>query len=290
MTVYTVNADSFGSFYQFVGFSGTDDTVIVNIGVNFSGTITIDSFDGDGENEEITYTLPPGWVLEQTSDSSTTTETPNYHSTSYFVRNASGDIVGVALFRGNDIHLACFTRGTAIRTARGEVLVEDLISGDLIWTEARGLQPIRWICQREVPATGDFAPIRICAGTLGADRDILVSPAHRMLIQGREVELLCGVPKALVAAKDMVNGTTILRDTTLKTVEYFHLLFDQHEVLEAHGTLSESFLPHPENVGDFHAKQREELFALFPELKFGGDGYTPAYPPLLAHEAAMLRL
>ena len=110
----------------------------------------------------------------------------------------------------------CFTRGTVIRTARGEVLVEELVIGDLLWTEAHGLQPIRWTYQREVNAGGDFAPIKISKGTLGADRDILVSPAHRMLMQGPDVEVLFGVPKALVAAKDLVNGRTITRETTLR--------------------------------------------------------------------------
>ncbi len=182
----------------------------------------------------------------------------------------------------------CFTRGTAIRTARGEVLVEDLIIGDMVWTEGHGMQPIRWICQREVRAEGDFAPIRISAGTLSADRDILVSPAHRMLVQGPEVDVLFGVSKALVAAKDMVNGVTITRDTSQPMVEYFHILFDQHEVLQAHGTLSESFFPHTTAVEDFGGEQRKELFALFPELQFGAGSYSVAYPGLMSHEAALL--
>ncbi|HIP22083.1 MAG TPA: Hint domain-containing protein [Rhodobacteraceae bacterium] len=183
----------------------------------------------------------------------------------------------------------CFTRGTAIRTARGEVLVEDLIIGDAIWTEGHGVQPIRWICQREVRAEGSFAPIRIRAGTLGADRDILVSPAHRMLIQGPEIEVIFGMPKALVAAKDLVNDTTITRETTLETVEYFHILSDQHEVLQAHGTLSESFFPDAPSIGDIDSAQREELFALFPELETSTHGYSIAYPGLMPHEVALLR-
>ncbi len=182
----------------------------------------------------------------------------------------------------------CFTRGTAIRTARGEMPVEELVVGDRVWTEGHGMQPVRWICQRVVPATGDFAPVMISAGTLGADRDILVSPAHRMLVQGPEVEVLFGMPKALVAAKDLVNGETITRVTTLQTVEYFHILFDRHEVLQAHGTLSESFFPQANALGSVGAAQRQELFALFPELEFGNGGYSVAYPGLLAHEMALL--
>jgi hypothetical protein len=150
------------------------------------------------------------------------------------------------------------------------------------------LQPVRWVFQREVAAKGAFAPIRICAGTLDADRDILVSPAHRMLVTGPEIELLFGVPKALVAAKDLVNDRNIYRETSLATVEYFHILLDQHEVLEAHGTLSESFFPFGAAIEDFGSEQRAELYALFPELEFGNHNYSVAYPSLLAHESSLL--
>ncbi len=187
-----------------------------------------------------------------------------------------------------DDHPPCFTRGTAMRTKHGAVPVENLAIGDQVWTEAHGYQPIRWIYRREVAAIGAFAPIRIRAGAHGADRDILVSPAHRMLVQGPEIELLFGTPKALVAAKDLVNDSTVVREAGLKTVEYFHILFDRHEVLEAHGTLSESFFPDTATVGGFGRAQRKELFALFPELEFGAQSFGVAYPGLLGYEAALL--
>ena len=166
--------------------------------------------------------------------------------------------------------------------------VEKLAIGDQLWTEAHGYQPIRWIFRRRVPAVGAFAPIRIRAGVLGAEQDILVSPAHRMLVQGPEIELLFGMPKALVAAKDLVNDRTIMRETGLKTVEYYHILFDRHEVLEAHGTLSESFFPAMATVGRFGRAQRNELFALFPELEYSTQAIEIAYPGLLGYEAALL--
>ncbi len=167
-------------------------------------------------------------------------------------------------------------------------MVEALIPGDMVWTEAHGPRPIRWICRREVPAVGDFAPIRIHKGALGADRDLLVSPAHRMLLEGVDIELLFGVSKALVAAKDLVNDQNILRETGLETVEYFHILFDQHEIVQAHGTLSESFYPHAKAVEGFDAAQRRELLALFPELAVSDGGYCIAHPGLLAHEVGLL--
>jgi len=188
----------------------------------------------------------------------------------------------------DDDNPPCFTRGTLIKTDHGEVLVEDLAVGDLIWTQENSYQPVRWVFHREVAAKGRFAPIRIKAGTLGAKQDLLVSPAHRMLIQSVELGPLFGLKEAFVAAKDLLNDTTITRETSLETVEYFHLLFDKHQVLEAHGTLSESFFPQGSAVENFCTDQKEELFALFPELEFGSGDFSVARPSLQPHEALLI--
>jgi hypothetical protein len=188
----------------------------------------------------------------------------------------------------DDDNPPCFARETCIKTNRGAVPVEALMEGDMVWTLENGYQPLRWVFHREVAAKGRFAPIRIKTGTLGATRDLLVSPAHRMLVQGAELAVLFGLEEAFVAAKDLVNGTTIMQEASLETVEYFHLLFDAHQVLEAHGTLSESFFPHAEAINGFGAEQKEELFALFPELAFSAGGFCVARPSLHPHEAALL--
>jgi len=182
----------------------------------------------------------------------------------------------------------CFARDTLIVTDSGEIPVQDLVAGDRVWTESRGFQPLRWICAREVLAIGDFAPIKIKAGALGCVRDLWVSPQHRILVSGPHVELLFGVEKALVAAKDLVNDQDIRRDLSMKTVEYFHILFDRHEIVKAHGVLSESYFPIAENVDAFSKPQRREFLALFAAFGGAAGNYSIAYPALLAHEVALL--
>ena len=81
--------------------------------------------------------------------------------------------------------LICFARGTMIRTPEGERRIEHLRQGDLVVTLDSGIQPIRWIGSRTVRASGAQAPVRFARGTIGNDRDLLVSPQHRMLLSSR---------------------------------------------------------------------------------------------------------
>lgn len=183
----------------------------------------------------------------------------------------------------------CFTAGTNITTATGEVVVENLNVGDMVKTKDHGMQPIRWIGKQTIKADGDFAPIRFSKGSIGNEHDLLVSPQHRMLISGWKAELMFGKPEVLVAAKHLVNGDTIHVQKS-DTVEYFHILFDTHEIVFAEGAPSESFHPGEVGMKTIDQAARDEIFAIFPELRddlktYGGT----AYPALKAYEARALK-
>ena len=82
-------------------------------------------------------------------------------------------------------HISCarFTRGTHITLASGaQIPIEDLTVGDRVLTRNDGPQQVRWVGQTTVRAVGDFAPICIRAGALNNDRDLIVSPDHRLFI------------------------------------------------------------------------------------------------------------
>lgn len=168
----------------------------------------------------------------------------------------------------------CFVRGTRIKTDRGEVEVQDLAPGDRVLTLDNGYQPIRWIGATRRMAKGRLAPVRIRAGALGNDRDLLVSPQHRMLLRGWQASLLFGEAEVLVAAKALINDHTILREEGGR-VEYLHLLFDRHEIIFAEGAASESFHPGRESWKSMDAATRAELLDLFPELD--DDGFAECY-------------
>ncbi len=159
----------------------------------------------------------------------------------------------------------CFTTGTLIRTARGEVPIERLKVGDLVETRDNGLQPLRWIGRRKVAAEGRFAPIVIEAGTFGYHRRLVVSPQHRILLTHWMAELMFAEDEVLVAAKDLVNGCSV-RVQEGGEVEYVHLLFDRHEIIYAEGLATESFLPGPHILSVFEEEVQAEVLALFPRI------------------------
>ena len=132
----------------------------------------------------------------------------------------------------------------------------------------RGYQPIRWIGSSKRPATGNLAPILIRKGALGNDRDLRVSPQHRMLLQGWQAEMLFGEEEVLATAKSLVNDRSILRDEGGE-VEYFHILFDTHEIIYAEGAPSESFHPGEQGWKALDQATRDEILTLFPELSDG---------------------
>lgn len=186
-------------------------------------------------------------------------------------------------------HVICFTPGTLIATPRGARPVETLGVGDLVMTRDHGMQPIRWIQARSVSGIGQFAPIRLRRGVLaGMDSDLVVSPRHRVLIQGYRAELLFGESEVLVAAENLIDGVAVRRDRR-PSVTYIHILFDQHQVIYANGAPTESFHPTDRSLEAVEPQAREELFAIFPELRALPKSYgRTARRCLQAHEAELI--
>lgn len=141
-------------------------------------------------------------------------------------------------------HLCCarFTRGTHITMSSGlQTPIEQLSVGDRVLTRNDGVQQIRWIGQSTVRAVGEFAPIRIRAGTLNNQQDLIVSPDHRLFIYQRQDRLGAGRSELLVKARHLVNGESVtVQDGGF--VDYFELLFDMHQIIYAEGIAAESML------------------------------------------------
>ncbi|MEN8738717.1 MAG: Hint domain-containing protein [Phaeobacter gallaeciensis] len=199
---------------------------------------------------------------------------------------------------GADTGLICFTPGTLIDTPGGTCPVERLSPGDLVQTRDNGPQAIRWIGARRMSGARLFVypalrPVRVRAGALALDRpeeDLLVSPEHRLLLRGARVQALFNTPEVLVAARDLINGTSVAPDTQLREVTYIHLLFEEHQVLWANGVESESFHPANASLSALSEGDRQRLLTLLPGIDENPLGYGAfARRNLTASEAAILR-
>jgi len=158
-------------------------------------------------------------------------------------------IVGIdtktALQKFGQVACVSFARGTHVTLSSGEQrLIEDLKVADKLLTRDDGAQKIRWIGQTTVRAVGDYAPIKIKAGTLNNDHDLIVSPDHRLFVYQRSDELGAGRSELLVKARHLVNGDSV---TLMQGgfVDYFQLLFDSHQIIYAEGIAAETLLITP---------------------------------------------
>ncbi len=192
-------------------------------------------------------------------------------------------------FPSNPPAVPCFVKGTLIRTARGNVPVEDIRPDDRVQTVDNGCRPVVWTGRRKVCGLGSMAPIRFEAGSIGNRRTLLVSPQHRMLITGWQPQLLTGESEILAAATHLVNGRTIRR-ARRPMVTYVHLMFENHEVLLAEGAPSESLFAGGRALTAFDRTARQEIRRLFPDLcplKGTGAGMVR---PVVSASAARLAL
>lgn len=252
--VYDVEDGDDNNRIQTSGNDQVDGSEITSVWV--SDTITVEYPDGTTDTiTGITYYTADGRAVFTPDDGSVLEDATFLSST--WVTNSTQHPVGA-------LGPPCFVAGTLIRTVRGERPVERLAVGDLVWTKDNGLQPIRWCGRRRTPGDGQHAPILFEAGAFGNLRPLLVSPQHRMLVSGWQAQLWFGEDEILVAAKHLVNGTTI-RVSPMPQVTYHHILFEGHEIVESEGVLSESFHP-GEHILETDVAMRTEILELFPDL------------------------
>lgn len=184
--------------------------------------------------------------------------------------------------------IICFASGTMIRTPRGEQRIDHLNRGDLVLTLDKGPQPIRWIGTKTVRATGALAPVRFAHGVFGNDRDLLVSPQHRMLLSGPRARRIFGRDQVLVPAAALVDHAQIAVAYG-GMVTYSHMMFDSHQVVLANGAPSESFHPGGIALETLEARARDELFAVFPDLRSDVTAYGgPSRPNVAEPDARRL--
>ncbi|NVK47874.1 MAG: Hint domain-containing protein [Rhodobacteraceae bacterium] len=249
----------------------------------------------DWDTLNLSELLSNGWVITyevQNPDSD-----GNGYDGQIQLYNAGTDEYANINYTNIEEIIPCFTPGTLIATPKGEMKVEELKVGDRVITRDNGIQEIRWIGHKaltsaELATRRELMPVLIRQGALGAglpERDMVVSPNHRMLVSNEKAALLFEEHEVLVAAKHLtrMEGVDVVEASD---VTYIHVMFDRHEVVLSDGTWSESFQPGDYTLSGIGDEAREELFALFPELAEVSTrgGFSAARRILRKHEAELL--
>jgi len=185
--------------------------------------------------------------------------------------------------RLTDITPVAFTRGTLITLSDGrQCPVEELRIGEKVLTRDHGAQQLRWIGRRTVRAIGPYAPVVVTKGTLSNESDLIVSQDQRLFIYQRGAQLLISSAEVMVKARDLVDdGAVFIREGGF--VEYFHLIFDRHEIIYAECTPTESLLLNERTLGRLPEDLAQEVSQRFPDLtqraEYGRD--APGAPVLV---------
>jgi len=192
----------------------------------------------------------------------------------------------------------CFCRGTLIATPQGERRIEDLKAGDHVLTANGRKARVRWLATSHFAAsvlhvTPGLRPVCVPAGSIGPGQphsDLWVSPQHRVLLDGWNIELTLGQPRVFVRAKHLglpqPAPTPDLRDG----VDYFHLLLDRHDIVVSNGLPTESFFPGGEALRTLTPDTRAELDQVLDKHQgnAGLETATALYTATL-HEALLIR-
>ncbi|WP_050527264.1 Hint domain-containing protein [Pseudorhodobacter aquimaris] len=222
-------------------------------------------------------------------------DNPEDGTVSFF--DEDGNPAGYLDFANIENVIPCFTPGTLIATPKGEVPVESLTAGDRVITRDNGIQQICWTGVKKMDwgaltVNPHLRPVMIRRGSLGhglPERDMMVSPNHRILVSNDRTSLYFDEHEVLVAAKHLVGGKGIFNVDSIGT-SYIHFMFEQHEVVLSDGAWTESFQPGDYTLKGMGNAQRNEILELFPELKTkeGLEDYAAARRTLKKHEAKLL--
>ena len=181
----------------------------------------------------------------------------------------------------------CFLRGTAILMDCGAKPVEDLRIDDCVALPDGSVRPIKWIGRQVFKKSGtqwhkDVVPIRVSRHALDGrtpHSDLYLSPGHALFLDG-----------VLIRVKELVNGTTIapVIPTDGRSIEYYAVMLDTHEVIFAEGAAVESFYLKDSNHENF--ANFAEYARLYGEERTVMTSYAPMLGGGWMHFKALLLL
>jgi Hint domain len=208
------------------------DTVAAISGYTISGdtTKTITLF-GSGGTPVATYNVTPASGVSLTDGT--------YNS----VNSAEDNPLSITYANGNTYVGVCFLADSMIRTASGDVAVQDIRVGDEVMARINGEEQVRtvvWAGRKHatvrpgLPEDEAGYPVRILKDAIAEGvpyKDMLITPEHCLFLDG-----------AFIPARMLVNNRSVFHDRSITEYDYYHIETETHSVIMADGVLTESYL------------------------------------------------
>lgn len=247
-----------------------------------SGTDADADADADGtahrvlrhETSELSRLIAQGWSISGLSPDHAAPPTVGFTG---LVRLRRGDECMTLGIDNIEKAMICFTPGTQIATSKGMIRVEDLRGDEKVITRDNAYQRLIWVGRQdlrseELTLLPYLQPILIRKDAIDTgvpNRDVLVSPNHRILIRSNRAASEFGHKEVLVAARDLTCIRGVDRVQT-QEVSYIHLLFERHELIMSDVLWTESLQLGPRAISGLGRQGQEKIRELFPKL----EGYT----------------
>jgi len=123
---------------------------------------------------------------------------------------------------GTGTVVPCFFANAEVLTSEGYKPISSLKEKDLIITQ-KGLKPIKKVLSYHVPASEQTNPFLIPKGKFGARKDLLISPNHCILIDGKMIPT-----KQLDLEKQVMEG--ILEYWNIELDQWYNMYVEDVEV------------------------------------------------------------
>lgn len=193
--------------------------------------------------------------------------------------------------------MICFTPGTQIATSKGMIPVEDLRGDEKVVTRDNAYQRLRWVGRQdlrseELALLPYLQPVLIRKDAIETgvpNRDIVVSPNHRVLIRSNKAASVFGHKEVLVAAKDLTCVRGVDR-VEIHEVSYIHLLFERHELIMSDVLWTESLQLGPRAMSGLGRDGQQVIRERLPELAdyTDRDSYTQVRRCLSSEEVCLI--
>ncbi|MCP1196121.1 Hint domain-containing protein [Acetobacter senegalensis] len=256
------------SISKITNFSPDDSIVIKNqygytnvewikTGTNTYSLVGVDQYGNTSSSAGTNYIVKDVSFAQKTTDSS---GNPVYYTPSDLYGGApasgtisGGDFDGDTYYLGNGLSstddntmvITCFLAGSMIRTANGDVVVEDITIGDQVvafdWKNNRNiLRSVVWVGTARAVVRPHLAddeagwPVRVLKDAIADGvpyKDMLITAEHCLFFEDR-----------FVPVRMLVNGRTIFYDKSILSYDYYHVETELHSVITADGMLTESYL------------------------------------------------